>query len=525
MFGKKVELRGISSQLRNFKSNMLLHVAVFLCVLGSNSALAGAIVEYDIAYTDALSRTDAFEHTQLVSTLSGLVNRDGPLIFTPYSSGTGYANTDIMWKNYSLQQGQWLEGAAFESMPSGPGEIGTLVSRYRSHVQGVVLYDINVPATSNVASTICGVENLLPVAFNPSTSNASVYRQLVEVLKLKVVVNLVNKFNGSVTGSSKCDAYLWAKEQYLDSNKSNPTLLAYYVDYFGATLTPPYPTPAPSPAPTAPDRIVQGSRVAAGQNLVSNNGEYHLEMQTDGNLVIYKGHTEGPAAGDQHKLSASQSVLWSSNSTGHKGSADAYLLLNTDGEVQVRIGDEVVWRSGVKGKAGEKYWLWMQHDGNCVVYHGECCSGKFVWDTNTAQPPAPTPLSEPTLLAGHVGAKSKVHVEGSGRKYATFRAGLRDNASPHNVDYALTKTTNHDYFIAHRAFFLDLSIWGDETPNDDPRQPLGTDRATTMAILESAYNQTKGASMVSRCSKCNNRLRCIQLLTAVCHFLHLDPNY
>lgn len=40
----------------------------------------------------------------------------------------------------------------------------------------------------------------------------------------------------------------------------------------------------------------------------------------------------------------------------------------------------------------------------------------------------------------------------------------------------LAKTTNHDFFIGNKAFFFDLSIWDDETPNDDPHQPLGTDR-------------------------------------------------
>ena len=42
---------------------------------------------------------------------------------------------------------------------------------------------------------------------------------------------------------------------------------------------------------------------------------------------------------------------------------------------------------------------------------------------------------------------------------------------------------NHDYFIARRAFFFDLSPWGDEPPVDDPKQPVGADRATLVEIL------------------------------------------
>ena len=43
--------------------------------------------------------------------------------------------------------------------------------------------------------------------------------------------------------------------------------------------------------------------------------------------------------------------------------------------------------------------------------------------------------------------------------------------------------SNHDYFVAHRAFFFDLSPWVDEVPNDDPSQPLGLDRATSLSLL------------------------------------------
>ena len=39
--------------------------------------------------------------------------------------------------------------------------------------------------------------------------------------------------------------------------------------------------------------------------------------------------------------------------------------------------------------------------------------------------------------------------------------------------------------MANKAFFVDLSIWGDEAPIDDPTQPIGTDRRTLLAILAS----------------------------------------
>jgi hypothetical protein len=80
-------------------------------------------------------------------------------------------------------------------------------------------------------------------------------------------------------------------------------------------------------------------------------------------------------------------------------------------------------------------------------------------------------------------------------KYDSFRQQY-NGSSLNSVDFSLTKTTNHDYFIAHRAFFLDLSVWADEAPNDDPNQPLGTDRTTMIAILTSAYTMTEGGEMI-----------------------------
>lgn len=51
---------------------------------------------------------------------------------------------------------------------------------------------------------------------------------------------------------------------------------------------------------------------------------------------------------------------------------------------------------------------------------------------------------------------------------------------------------NHDFFISKRAFFFDLSPWGDEPATDDPEQSVGTDLATLKEMLLLAYQQNKG---------------------------------
>jgi hypothetical protein len=48
--------------------------------------------------------------------------------------------------------------------------------------------------------------------------------------------------------------------------------------------------------------------------------------------------------------------------------------------------------------------------------------------------------------------------------------------------------SNHDWFIAKRAFFFDLSPWGDEAPVDDPNQPLGADKRCLLEVLRLLYD-------------------------------------
>lgn len=52
---------------------------------------------------------------------------------------------------------------------------------------------------------------------------------------------------------------------------------------------------------------------------------------------------------------------------------------------------------------------------------------------------------------------------------------------------------NQDYFIAKQCFFFDLTSYGLEAPQDDPNQPLGTDKETLHKILQARYDLAGGA--------------------------------
>ncbi|HMR18210.1 MAG TPA: GxGYxYP family putative glycoside hydrolase [Sphingobacterium sp.] len=49
--------------------------------------------------------------------------------------------------------------------------------------------------------------------------------------------------------------------------------------------------------------------------------------------------------------------------------------------------------------------------------------------------------------------------------------------------------SNHDYFVSNKAFFFDLSPWGDEPATDDTTQVVGTDLSTLKEFLRLAYEQ------------------------------------
>ncbi len=163
------------------------------------------LYQFDFSYTSKLSRQDAFEHMHLVAAISGLANRDTPQLYTLLTSA------DTMWKDYLTSDGQWLNSTRFVPLYN----ITSVVAAFQGTIKGAVLYDPKVYATSNVASTASGVYNLLPICYRPDDPT-SLYSILVgspSGPRLPVVLNLVGMFNGSQSGSAKCDAYLWAKEK------------------------------------------------------------------------------------------------------------------------------------------------------------------------------------------------------------------------------------------------------------------------------------------------------------------------
>ncbi len=272
----------------------------------------------DMTYTLKLNRAiprqlhEIWDDAHVLAGLQGLANRNSAAIYQFFIGGDS-GNIDHFWWRWMRQGHNWLSGKPVTPI----GNLRDLILEHKHLVRGLVVYDEHVPSTSNVASTVAGVEDLLPVRFDRSP--ASLFHWLAmdpDGPRFPVKVWLIHPDGSSLftgrgiipgtttpsTKSAKCDAYIWAKELYLDTGRCNPAKMGYYIDAY-----------------------------------------------------------------------------------------------------------------------------WLQKPSGYIPNH--------------------------TL-------------------------------------------SNHDYFIAHRGFFFDLSPWADETPVDDPTQPLGTDQRTLRAILRSAWDRTRGNRMI-----------------------------
>lgn len=184
-----------------------------------------------MSYADLLH---AYDTLIMVTTLQGIVNRDAPRLYLIHDD----LDVDAFWLARYQDANQpygWLANTELVEITS----VAELLNIFGDAVNGSVLWDANVPATLNVATTIAGVEDVVVLR-----AGSDLAAQFAE--QLPVQASLVDMFvagadtlpdsNTPSTGSPKNDAYLWAKEQYLDTGRANPQFLAYFLDGWPAAL-------------------------------------------------------------------------------------------------------------------------------------------------------------------------------------------------------------------------------------------------------------------------------------------------
>jgi hypothetical protein len=120
--------------------------------------------------------------------------------------------------------------------------------------------------------------------------------------------------------------------------------------------------------PGGANQLQSGQRLSGGQGLTSSNGRFHLNMQTDGNLVIYDGSSPIWATGTWNLPSDRRPTHANMQSDGN-------LVLYND-------ANQASWASGSWGSGRVNPFVEMQDDGNVVIYH----NGRSpIWASGTAR--------------------------------------------------------------------------------------------------------------------------------------------
>lgn len=167
---------------------------------------------------------------RLIASLQGLINRafgmdDDHTVLVNFALD----GSDNFWLNEMTSKGIFTQLNSKKIVVSSMDKFYETFANQLKYC-GMVTWDGSVPATSNVAATICGVDGYLPVL-----KGSEIETKLAE-MGVEEKISLFNKFTGELgtkipdtdqdsSGSAKNDAYRWALEKYMDRCS------AYYVGY------------------------------------------------------------------------------------------------------------------------------------------------------------------------------------------------------------------------------------------------------------------------------------------------------
>jgi hypothetical protein len=173
-----------------------------------------------------------------LTTLQGIVNRERPQLYlNQVGQPPGPLGVDAFWLQKYREADQpygWLSETEIVELPS----LSAVLELFADQAEGLVLWDPAVPATLNVATTMAGVEDLVVLRAGSEITSEVTGRLAVKKSLVDLFQPGAERLPGSTTrssGSTKGDAYLWAKENYLDNGRANPRFLAYIEDGWPAT--------------------------------------------------------------------------------------------------------------------------------------------------------------------------------------------------------------------------------------------------------------------------------------------------
>ncbi len=121
------------------------------------------------------------------------------------------------------------------------------------------------------------------------------------------------------------------------------------------------------------DRMLSNpTSLVTGEQLVSADGRFSLQLQNSGALVILG----PPAVG-----STAPTVLWTAPAAPAGSPAANRVTMQADGNFVTYSPTAAVWASGTGGNAGD--YIVMQTDGNLVIYASAAAGGAALWSSGT----------------------------------------------------------------------------------------------------------------------------------------------
>ncbi|MCL2774952.1 MAG: hypothetical protein FWD71_16630 [Oscillospiraceae bacterium] len=173
-----------------------------------------------------------YDALRFICSLQGVLNREKPIMFIDYRD-----KVDKFWLDYISEEGKFLHGFDFIYL----NNVDEVIEVFSAEIKkcGLVLWDKNVPATLNVAATVCGVSDYLPVC---SGEFCGYLNAKPSLSGLAVKLDLTDRFNvesgGTIygtdrksTGSAKCDAYIYTLENFFDMTSDD--IMGYILDGAG----------------------------------------------------------------------------------------------------------------------------------------------------------------------------------------------------------------------------------------------------------------------------------------------------
>ena len=170
---------------------------------------------------DSVKKYDVFRFT---TCLQGLCNREKPNLYILWEP------QDKFWLDYMMKEGKFLYGEGLVPV----ADFEELFKIYAAEIKesGLALWDPAVPSTLNAATVACGVDGVLPVR-----PDSYAFETIKGITGAEVKLDLRGRFTGEgkiwetdedSTGSTKCDAYIWALDKYMD--KTNDSILFFTLD-------------------------------------------------------------------------------------------------------------------------------------------------------------------------------------------------------------------------------------------------------------------------------------------------------